>query len=148
VTTENPNFESTRIARAVTDLFTNDNENYWILSGDRVHRGKKEIDYRLNMHTLNVYDRIAVQVRCNGDLHFYQNGIDKGKAMSGIPVNKDIFAVFDVYGRTKQVSWEYYGVPTLEVMCRKAIRVFMNEEEIEKILLPPILKEFLKADHE
>ena len=33
-------------------------------------------------------------------------------------------------------------------MCRKAIRVFMNEEEIEKILLPPILKEFLKADHE
>ena len=109
MTTDNPNFESTRIARAVTDLFTNDNESYWILSGDRVHRGKKEIEYKLNMHTLNVYDRIAVQVRCNGDLHFYQNGIDKGKAMSGIPVNKDIFAVFDVYGRTKQVSWEYYG---------------------------------------
>ena len=109
MTTENPNFSSLRIARAVTDLFTNDDENYWILSGDHVHRGKKELDYKLNMHNLNVYDRVAVQVRSNGDLHFYENGFDRGIAMSNMPVKKELFAVFDLYGRTKQVSWEYFG---------------------------------------
>ena len=109
MTTDNPNFQSTIIARAVTDLFTNDNEDYWILSGDHVHRGKEEFAYSLNMHTLNVYDKVAVQVRSNGELHFYENGFDKGIAMANMPVKKDLFAVFDIYGRTKQVSWEYFG---------------------------------------
>lgn len=74
-----------------------------------MHRGKMETEYTLNMHKINVYDRVAVQVRSNGDLHFYENGFDRGKAMSDVPVEKDVFAIFDLYGRTQQVSWEYFG---------------------------------------
>ena len=118
MTTENPNIQSTIIARAVTDLFTSDDEKYWILSGDHVHRGKMEKIYSLNMHTLNVYDRVAVQVRSNGDLHFYQNGFDKGIAMSDMPVKKDLFAVFDIYGRTKLVSLERFGGELLFKLSR------------------------------
>ena len=109
MTTENPNIASTKIARAVTDLFTSDDENYWILSGCYVHNGRKETVYKLNMHALNVYDKIAVQVRSNGDLHFYENGFDRGVAMSNVPTHKELFAVFDLYGRTTQVCWDYFG---------------------------------------
>ncbi len=109
MTTENPNFPELKIARAVTDLFTRDEDTYWILSGAHVHNGRKEKIYKLNLHTLDVYDRIAVQVKPNGDLHFFENGFDMGIAMSNIPADKELFAVFDLYGRTKQVSWDYFG---------------------------------------
>ena len=98
-----------KIARAVTDLFTNRDEHYWILSGGHAHNGMKEKTYKLNLHTLNVYDKVAVQVRSDGNLHFYENGFDRGVAMSNIPLDKEIYAVFDLYGRTKQVSWDYFG---------------------------------------
>ncbi len=116
VTTENPNYPEIKIARAVTDLFTREDDNYWILSGSHIHNGTKEKAYHLNLHELNVYDTVAVQVRPNGDLHFYENGFDKGIAMKNIPADKEIFAVFDLYGRTKQVSWHYFGGNLMHVV--------------------------------
>eukprot|EP00794_Sanderia_malayensis_P017422 gene17422-19166_t len=144
ITTENPNRPELRIARAITDLFTNDNDNYWILSGSHVYNGTKEKKlYQLNLHTLDVYDRVAVQVKSNGDLHFFQNGFDKGIAISNIPCDKQVYAVFDLYGRTKQVSWDYYGAPSLENLCKKVIRKNFMEDEIVDFLIPSQLKEFL-----
>ena len=75
-----------------------------------MHNGKKEFEYnKLNMYSLRVYDRVAVQVKSNGDLHFYENGFDRGIAMRDMPIQKELFAVFDLYGQTKQVSWDYFG---------------------------------------
>ncbi|XP_065051659.1 neuralized-like protein 4 [Rhopilema esculentum] len=146
VTTENPNLNETKIARAVTDLFTSDDENYWVLSGQSVHNGKKEFEYnKLNMYSLRVYDRVAVQVKSNGDLHFYENGFDRGIAMRDMPIQKELFAVFDLYGQTKQVSWDYFGAPSLEKLCQKKLRLYLSKEEIDKIPLPASLKEFLQS---
>merc|ERR1712189_914 len=93
-----------------------------ILSGSHGHNGTKEKAYHLNLHKLNVYDTVAVQVRPNGDLHFYENGFDKGIAMKNIPADKEIFAVFDLYGRTKQVSWHYFGALSLEPLQKSCER--------------------------
>ena len=109
MTIDSPNCPSMKVARAVTDLFSSEDEKYWILSGAHVHNGGHEEPYGLNMHSLSVNDKVGVQIRPNGNLHFYKNGFDKGVAMKNLPMKKDIYAVFDVYGRTKQVSWDYFG---------------------------------------
>lgn len=80
-----------------------------MLSGTRIHNGEIEKEYSFSIHSLKVNDILGVQVSSNGNLNYYVNGVNQGVAMSGIPVKKDIFAVFDVYGRTKQVSLKYFG---------------------------------------
>ena len=113
VTTKNPSCPETRVVRAVTDLFLPEGRDYWILSGSKVHNGDLEQDYSLNIHSLDVNDVIGIQVTCSGELNFFINGVNKGVAMKGIPTKKELYAVFDVYGRTKQVSWKYYGGETV-----------------------------------
>lgn len=80
-----------------------------MLSGTRMHNGEIEKEYSFSIHSLKVNDFLGVQVLSTGDLIYYVNGVPQGIAISGIPVKKDIFAVFDVYGRTKQVSLKYFG---------------------------------------
>ena len=47
-------------------------------------------------------DKLGVQVKDNGDLHFYQNGRDLGCAAKNVP--SDVYCVVDLYGRASQVS--------------------------------------------
>ena len=93
----------------MTDLFLAEGRDYWILSGCKIHNGDLEQEYSYNIHTLNVNDVIGMQVTDSGELVFFVNGIRQGVAMKGIPTKREIYAVFDVYGRTKKVSWKYYG---------------------------------------
>ena len=95
--------------RAATDLFTPEGKDYWMLSGTRIHNGEMEKEYSFSIHTLKNNDLIGVQVTCDGNLNYFVNGVNQGTAMSGIPSKKEIFGVFDVYGRTKQVSIKYFG---------------------------------------
>ena len=109
ITTRNPNCPHTRIVRAATDLFTPEGKDYWMLSGTRIHNGEMEKEYSFSIHTLKNNDLIGVQVTYDGNLNYFVNGVNQGTAMSGIPSKKEIFGVFDVYGRTKQVSIKYFG---------------------------------------
>lgn len=109
VTLKNPNCPHTNVVRAATDLFVDDCKDFWILSGSRIHNGTFEKEYDFNIHSLKLNDCLGVQVTHDGQLVFYANGVNKGVAFSGLPVKKDIFAIFDVYGRTKEVTWKYYG---------------------------------------
>jgi hypothetical protein len=109
VTLKNPDCPRTNVVRAVTDLFVDDCKDFWILSGSRLHNGTLEKEYDLNIHSLKVNDCLGVQVTEEGKLVFYANGVSKGVAMTELPIKKDIFVVFDVYGKTKEVTWKYYG---------------------------------------
>ena len=80
-----------------------------MLSGTRIHNGEIEKEYNFSIHSLKVNDVLGVQVTGNGNLNYYVNGLNQGAAMTQIPLKKDIYAVFDVYGRTKQVSVKYFG---------------------------------------
>ena len=80
-----------------------------MLSGTRIHNGEIEKEYSFSIHSLKINDIIGVQVTYEGNLNYFVNGVNKGTAMSGIPSKKEIFGVFDVYGRTKQVSLKYFG---------------------------------------
>lgn len=80
-----------------------------MLSGTRVHNGEIEKEYTFSIHSLKINDLIGVQVTCEGNLNYFVNGVNQGTAMSGIPCKKEVFGVFDVYGRTKQVSLKYFG---------------------------------------
>ena len=80
-----------------------------MLSGTRIHNGEMEKEYNFSIHSLKINDLIGVQVTSHGNLNYFVNGVNQGTAMSGIPWKKEIFGVFDVYGRTKQVSLKYFG---------------------------------------
>ncbi|EDO44784.1 predicted protein [Nematostella vectensis] len=146
VTLKNPNCPQTVVVRAVTDLFVEDCKDYWILSGSRVHNGSYEKDSDLNVHSLKQKDRIGVQVTAKGDLVFFVNGICKGIAMTGLPTKKELFVIFDVYGRTKEVSWKYYGVDTLENLCKEKVIKTMNNpsrENLDHLPLPKIITDYM-----
>ena len=40
--------------------------------------------------------------KTNGDLHFYINGQDLGRAVQGLPIN--VFGVVDVYGICSRIT--------------------------------------------
>lgn len=62
----------------------------------------------MNLHNLKVGSKVGVQVMENGDLAFFLDGVNMGTAAHGIPTEKPIFCVFDVYGKTKVVSKELF----------------------------------------
>ena len=47
-------------------------------------------------------DRVGVLRKTNGDLHFYINGRDLGRAVRELPAK--VFGVVDVYGICSQVA--------------------------------------------
>lgn len=106
VTTINPNSSTLNIVRAATDLFREEFGDFWILSGARLHHGVDEEDYNLNLHNLKVDSRIGIQVKKNGDLVFYVDGVCMGVAACGIPTTKPLYGIFDIYGRTRSISKE------------------------------------------
>ena len=94
-----------------------------MLSGTRIHNGEIEKEYTFSIHSLKVNDVLGVQVTSTGNLNYYVNGLNQGAAMTQIPLKKDIYAVFDVYGRTKQVSVKYFGGKKHMLVSRNGIAV-------------------------
>lgn len=99
-------------------------------------------------------------------MHFIINGEDQGPCTKDIPYKDGaLHAVVDVYGTTKQVKIiQLYGskqrkkqivqkqkfinnflflVPTLQNACRDAILTRIQKSSVEKLPLPPSLKEYL-----
>ena len=76
----------------------------WILHGSTVHHGGKYIleDYRCNLESRDVGDRIGVQRTGRGELRIHVNGVDQGVAAVNVP--EKVYAVVDVYKHCKQVT--------------------------------------------
>ena len=76
----------------------------WHLFGSSVrHEGKSILeDYRCNLKSRVVGDRIGVQRTGRGELRIHLNGVDQGVAAVNVP--EKVYAVVDVYGRCKQVT--------------------------------------------
>jgi hypothetical protein len=131
VTTCSPDQSSANI-RAATDLFNDNFQDFWILSGSRLHHGLSEKDYSLNLHSLKVDSRVGVQVTQNGDLVFYADGTNMGAATCGIPTKNPIYCIFDIYGRTKVISKELFqGINKVDTPS------ILHQNEL---FLPPTLK--------
>ena len=71
---------------------SNDDVSVWMLSGqDLQHGGEEERDeedevtYGLHLDLLQEGNRVGIMVNDEGELHYYLNGQDKGRAFSGIP---------------------------------------------------------------
>lgn len=54
----------------------------------------------------------GLQVRPNGELHFYHDSERLLKIQTGVPADQDLYVVFDVYGSTKRVSYAVKGTFT------------------------------------
>ncbi|XP_022100637.1 neuralized-like protein 4 isoform X3 [Acanthaster planci] len=59
-------------------------------------------------------DRIGVMRKANGDLHFFINGHDQGRAVSNAP--QDIFGVVDLYGMAVRVTILEWVPPATHAM--------------------------------
>ncbi|XP_046860451.1 neuralized-like protein 4 [Xenia sp. Carnegie-2017] len=147
VTTSNPELWTINLARAVTDLFTEQHLDFWVLSGNRIHRGLSKEDYSLNLHNLKVGSKVGVQVMENGDLVFFLDGVNMGTAAHGIPTQKPIFCVFDVYGKTKVVSKELFQAEKLEELCKRSIQTFISKKDLDRLFLPLCLIEDIKENY-
>ena len=76
----------------------------WILYRSSVrHEGKSILeDYRCDLNSRVVGDRIGVQRTGRGELRIHVNGIDQGVAAVNVP--EKVYAVVDVYWGCKQVT--------------------------------------------
>ena len=76
----------------------------WILMGSNVHHGGKSTpkDYRCNLVSRVVGDRIGVQRTGRGELRIHLNGVDQGVA--AVNVSEKVYAVADVYNVCTQVT--------------------------------------------
>ena len=55
---------------------------------------------------LQVGNRVGVQRRVSGALHFYINGVDLGAGASRVPA--DVYGVVSLWGKTEQVTIKWY----------------------------------------
>ncbi|XP_033763671.1 neuralized-like protein 4 [Pecten maximus] len=76
----------------------------WILSGSAIMQDGSTIrnGYPLDLDIMSVGCRIGMMRCCDGTLHYYFNGMDKGVACSDVPPG--VSAVIDLYGQCAQVS--------------------------------------------
>ncbi|XP_029196603.2 neuralized-like protein 4 [Acropora millepora] len=76
----------------------------WIMSGRTILKDGSSFleDYGQDLDELNSGERVGVQRKLNGSLHFFVNGVDMGLAASNIP--QKVHAVVDLYGRCVEVS--------------------------------------------
>lgn len=76
----------------------------WIMSGMSVLKDGSSFveEYGQDLDELKEGDRIGVQRRVNGCLHFFVNGVDLGVAATNIP--QTVHAVVDLYGRCVEIS--------------------------------------------
>lgn len=134
--------------RALTDFIGNKEnpEKFWIWSGHTIHHYQKETKINLSLHSLSVNDVVGLQVRPNGELHFYHDSERLLKIQTGVPADQDLYVVFDVYGSTKRVSYAVKG-GKLKELCRKKILEIVEFEQIDNLLLPKTLKSFLKENY-
>lgn len=82
---------------------TNIRSGTWMMTGNGVmHNGLTVLDdYGTNLDRLGSGDRVGVQRRSNGALHFYVNGEDQGAVTGHVP--ERIYGVVDLYGQAAQV---------------------------------------------
>lgn len=108
-----------------------------------------------NYKTLKAHDnilptdlgsRIGIHVTLGGELFFFINGTQFGPCASDVPVEqKDVFAVVDLYGVTKQIRTIQVAVPTLEEYCQDVIKQHLTEKEIANLDLPIKILEQLQS---
>lgn len=87
----------------------------WIMSGRTILKDGSSFleDYGQDLDELNSGERVGVQRKLNGNLHFFVNGVDMGLAATNVP--QKVHAVVDLYGRCVEVSiYEPYDGSTGE----------------------------------
>lgn len=78
----------------------------WMLSGTAIMQDGNTLrtNYGCDLDSLGSASRIGMMKTTRGDLHYYIDGVDQGVACTGLPSERDIFAVVDLYGQCVQVS--------------------------------------------
>lgn len=76
----------------------------WIMSGMTILKDGSSFveEYGQDLDELKEGDRVGVERKAHGSLHFFVNGVDLGVAATNIPQN--VFAVVDLYGRCVEIS--------------------------------------------
>ena len=98
VTAQNP--DGLHLPHSLSDI----TDKIWVLSGSSVTRDGDTIvkEYGVNLDELKEGDCVGVMRTASGELHFYVNGADKGRAAGGIP--STVYAAVDITGQCVQVS--------------------------------------------
>ena len=74
-----------------------------------MHHNSSEKTIRTNLHTLDVGSIVSVEVTPSGKFMVSKDFKDKEAVADGLPVDKPLYLIVDLYGRTKEVSWVHFG---------------------------------------
>ncbi|MBN3325138.1 NEUL2 protein, partial [Atractosteus spatula] len=83
------------------------------------------------------------------DMHIVINGEDMGASARGIPTQRPLFAVVDVFAATKSVRVVQveYGFPSLQTLCRQTIQKhIVHRMALDWLELPELLKHYCKYE--
>ena len=81
-----------------------DHSDYWILYRNAVHHNGEERALKVNLYSLRKGRTVGCMVSREGELHVYIDGVDNGIVWTGLPTNKPLWGVADVYGCTKKIQ--------------------------------------------
>ncbi|XP_020327091.2 neuralized-like protein 4 isoform X4 [Oncorhynchus kisutch] len=95
----------------------------WMLSGTAIMQDGNTMrnNYGCDLDSLTTGSRIGMMRSATGDLHYYINGVDQGVACTGLPPEKEVYAVIDLYGQCVQVSITSSSGPLDNSLCTSNI---------------------------
>uniref|UniRef100_A0A8C7RQZ1 Neuralized-like protein 4 n=1 Tax=Oncorhynchus mykiss TaxID=8022 RepID=A0A8C7RQZ1_ONCMY len=95
----------------------------WMLSGTAIMQDGNTMrnNYGCDLDSLTTGSRIGMMRSATGDLHYYINGVDQGVACTGLPPDKEVYAVIDLYGQCVQVSITSSSGPLDNSLCTSNI---------------------------
>ncbi len=78
---------------------------YWILSTSTVyHNGQgRRVDF--NLESLRVGQTVSCQVNKTGELHYFVDGKEQGVGWNGLPVDKPLWGIADIFGRATKIRF-------------------------------------------
>ncbi|XP_066916445.1 neuralized-like protein 4 [Clytia hemisphaerica] len=146
VTTADPN--DLPYFRTVTDIHSSSEHNsmFWVCCGSKLFHGSQEFAINKSLYGLSgVSDIIGIQVRQNGQMHTYKNGVHVENVAEGLPVDVDLYVIVDIYGAVTKVSCLQDKVLSLKEHSRRVIQnIIKDENDIDDLNIPKVLKVFLK----
>ncbi|CAL8302231.1 unnamed protein product [Lota lota] len=87
--------------------------------------------------------------RGRADMHIVINGEDMGASARGIPTDRPLYAVVDVFAATKivRIVQVEYGFSSLQTLCRKTIQKhIVHRMALDWLELPEALKRYCKYE--
>jgi len=85
-------------------MYPQSQRRYWYLVGNEIHHNGQEKTLSINLDDLHVGQSVGVLATRDGDLHLFVDGKHRKIVWSGLPTDRPLWGVADVYGKCVKIK--------------------------------------------